>query len=67
MADASDSKVLEAIGRFVFVFQFSQLEYTIRVALGSTLSLPNGPIFHAVTASYDFRSLCQVATTSETQ
>ena len=31
MADASDSKVLEAIGRFVF--QFSQLEYTIRVAL----------------------------------
>ena len=65
MADASDSKVLEAIGRFVF--QFSQLEYTIRVALGSTLSLPNGPIFHAVTASYDFRSLCQVATTSETE
>ena len=65
MAHASDSEVLEAIGRFVF--QFSQLEYTIRVALGSTLSLPNGPIFHAVTASYDFRSLCQVATTSETQ
>jgi hypothetical protein len=43
-----------------FTFQFSQLEYTIRAVLAGALELTDAQ-FDAVTALYDFRSLCEVA------
>ena len=47
-----------------FIFEFSQLEFTIRVALGRALDV--GPIgwdderFDAVTSPSDFAALCRV-------
>jgi len=40
-----------------FVFQFSQLEFSIRVVLGGILQLTDEQ-FDAVTAPYDFLILC---------
>src|SRR5262245_4004216 len=47
----------EAIGEFVF--QFSQLEFTIKARLGAALALPDD-LFDVVTAPYDFAVLCTV-------
>jgi len=55
---ADRARVFEAIGRFIF--QFSQLEFTIRVFLATQLRLSDEE-FDAVTAPYDFRMLCAVA------
>jgi hypothetical protein len=46
-----------AIGRFIVAF--SQLERTLRSALGEALQL-NTAQFHAVTSPYDFAGLCNV-------
>jgi hypothetical protein len=46
------------IGRFTH--QFSQLEFTIRALLASALKLTDGQ-FDVVTAPYDFKTLCTVA------
>jgi hypothetical protein len=46
-----------AIGRFIF--EFSQLEFSIRAVLAGALNLPDG-YFDAVTGPYDFRMLCAV-------
>jgi hypothetical protein len=54
---ADNARVFEAIGRFIF--QFSQLEFTIKVFLGAQLGLTDTH-FDAVTAPYDFRTLCGV-------
>jgi hypothetical protein len=57
------AKLYQAIGEFIF--EFSQLEFTIRVALGSALS--DGPViwdderFDTVISPYDFATLCRVA------
>jgi hypothetical protein len=48
---------LHAIGQFIF--EFSQLEFTIRFVLAAYLDLPDG-YFDAVTGPYDFRMLCAV-------
>jgi hypothetical protein len=42
-----------------FVFQFSQLEFTVRVVLGGMLRLTDEQ-FDVVTAPYDFLMLCSV-------
>lgn len=47
----------QAIGKFVF--QFSQLEFTIRHLLSDLLELTPTQ-FYIVTASYDFATLCRV-------
>jgi hypothetical protein len=49
---------LHAVG--LFTFEFSQLEFTIRVALLGCLELPQ-EYFDIVTAPYDFAMLCKVA------
>jgi hypothetical protein len=49
--------VLQQIG--AFVFWFSQLELALRTNLADALHLP-APLYDAVTASYDFRTLCAV-------
>jgi hypothetical protein len=41
------------------VFWFSQLEGALRLSLANALELP-GALHEAVTASYDFRTLCDV-------
>lgn len=46
-----------AIGRFIF--EFSQLEFSIRFALAAYLGLPDDH-FDVVTGPYDFRMLCAV-------
>jgi hypothetical protein len=46
-----------AIGEFIF--EFSQLEFTIRFALATALNIPEGA-FSAVTSMYDFAALCRV-------
>jgi hypothetical protein len=61
-ADASSTsqdlqRLYHSIGRFIFAF--SQLEFLIRHSLGEALKLDNN-IFYAVTASYDFATLCRV-------
>jgi hypothetical protein len=48
---------LNAVGRFTF--EFSQLEFSIRVALLACLKLPQ-EYFDIVTAPYDFAMLCKV-------
>jgi hypothetical protein len=53
-----DNPILyQAIGKFVY--QFSQLEFTIRHLLSDLLELTPDQ-FHIVTASYDFATLCKV-------
>jgi len=48
-----------AIGEFIF--EFSQLEFTIRVALATLLNPAwNDDKFDAVTSPYDFAALCRV-------
>jgi hypothetical protein len=47
-----------AIGEFIF--EFSQLEFTIRHALGTALDLNDDTRFDAVTSPYDFAALCRV-------
>ena len=42
-----------------FVFWFSQIEGALRFALAGALNLPE-ELYDAVTASYDFRTLCAV-------
>ena len=42
-----------------FIFWFSQLELALRGALSDALRLPH-ELFDTVTASYDFRTLCDV-------
>jgi hypothetical protein len=51
------SKFFHLIG--LFLFNFSQLEFTIRAVLGAALNLPDGQ-FDVVTAPYDFAKLCTV-------
>jgi hypothetical protein len=50
-------ELYRAIGHFVF--QFSGLEFAIRDALGRSLKLKK-VLFHPITASYDFATLCRV-------
>jgi hypothetical protein len=47
-----------AIGEFIF--EFSQLEFTIRHALGTALGLNDDSRFDTVTSPYDFAALCRV-------
>jgi len=47
----------QAIGKFVY--QFSQLEFSIRHLLGDLLEL-HAAQFYIVTATYDFATLCRV-------
>jgi hypothetical protein len=47
-----------AIGEFVF--EFSQLEFTIRHLVGSALEL-NDEAFNIIVSPYDFATLCRVA------
>ena len=47
----------QAMGKFVY--QFSQLEYTIRYLLSDLLELTPDQ-FHIITAPYDFAALCRV-------
>ncbi len=63
-----DMEAVERLGRVrrgtylgigEFIFQFSQLEFTIKVALSAYLKLPDG-YFDVVTGPYDFRMLCAV-------
>jgi hypothetical protein len=54
------AKTFQAIGHFIY--QFSQLEFTIRAVLTAYLQLPD-QYFDAVTGPYDFRML--VAVTSK--
>lgn len=49
---------LHAVG--LFTLEFSQLEFTIRVALLACLELPQ-EYFDIITAPYDFVMLCNVA------
>jgi len=55
--DVADAKFCLAIGRFVVAF--SQLEFSLRFALGAALQLTDEQ-FDAVTATYDFSALCRV-------
>ena len=57
---ALNSRVFEAIGRFLF--QFSQLEFTMKVFLSAQIGLAEEH-FDIVTAPYDFRMLCTVTQT----
>jgi hypothetical protein len=50
-------ELYQAIGKFVY--QFSQLEYSIRHLLSDLLELTPDQ-FYIVTASYDFATLCRV-------
>src|SRR5215471_16650881 len=50
-----EERMLVQIG--AFVFSFSQVEGALRSALAEALSVP-GELYDAVTASYDFRTLC---------
>src|ERR1700722_6671759 len=54
---AGNARVFEAIGRFIF--QFSQLEFTMKAFLAAQIGLADKH-FDAVTAPYDFRMLCAV-------
>lgn len=57
--EAKGRAELLAIGEFIF--EFSQLEFTIRVALARTLNpYWDDETFDAVTSPYDFRMLCGV-------
>ena len=56
--EVSSEKTYRAIGRFVF--EFSQVEYTIRVYLAEELGL-HEDYFKAVVQSYDVALLCKVA------
>lgn len=56
---ASAEKTYRAIGRFIF--EFSQVEYTIRYYLAEEIGL-NEEHFSAVVESYDVGLLCTVAT-----
>ena len=58
------SQTFEAIG--AFVFQFSQLEFTIKHALSRALNLSDEQS-DAVTTPYDFAILCAVTRTILTQ
>ncbi len=42
-----------------FIFEFSQLEFMLRHALGEALGL-NDDRFHTITSPYDFAALCRV-------
>lgn len=53
--------LFQAIGEFIF--EFSQLEFTIRHALGAALDLRDDTLFDAVTSPYDFAALCRVTDT----
>ena len=54
---AGNAKAFQAIG--AFIFQFSQLEFTIRALLSARLQLKE-TLFDIVTAPYDFQILCTV-------
>lgn len=54
---ADNARVFEAIGRFIF--QFSQLEFTIKAYLAAQIGLADKH-FDAVTEPYDFGMLCAV-------
>ncbi len=56
-SNALRDRQFQAIGHFLF--QFSQLEFSIRAVLTGRLGL-TGDYFDAVTAPYDFRMLCAV-------
>jgi hypothetical protein len=56
--DARISRTFESIG--AFIFQFSQLEFTIQVLIGAILRLPEEQL-QIITTPYDFRMLCTVA------
>lgn len=54
---AAEEFTFRKIGEFIL--WFSQLELALRIALSDALALPH-ELFDAVTASYDFRTLCDV-------
>ena len=55
-------KLWLAIGEFIY--EFSQLEFSIRLALAEALRLGEElEMFDAVTSPYDFRTLCRVTRT----
>lgn len=54
---ATEAKVVSGIG--LFIFQFSQLEFSIRVVLASLLNLKDEQ-FDIITSPYDFATLCRV-------
>jgi hypothetical protein len=56
----NNARMFEAIGRFIF--QFSQLEFTMKAFLSAQIGLAE-KYFDAVTAPYDFRILCTVTQT----
>jgi hypothetical protein len=56
-SNALRDRQFQAIGNFLF--QFSQLEFSVRAVLTGRLGL-TGDYFDAVTAPYDFRMLCTV-------
>ena len=56
-AAAVRADTFHAIGRFIF--EFSQLEFSIRAVLAAYLNLSDEQ-FDAVTGPYDFRMLCAV-------
>lgn len=58
MADKEKDELCLAIGEFIY--EFSQLEFTMRDLLGSLLEL-EGERFDIVTSPYDFTTLCTVA------
>ena len=51
------SQLFESLG--AFFFEFSQLEYTIRVFLAARLNLTEAQ-FDIVTSPYDFSTLCRI-------
>jgi hypothetical protein len=52
-----------AIGEFIF--EFSQLEFTIRHLLASALDLKGDKSFDAIVSPYDFRTLSEPASLTE--
>jgi hypothetical protein len=57
-AEANQIQGFQAIG--AFVFEFSQLDFTIRAFLAGLLKLPDAQ-FDIVTGPYDFAMLCRVS------
>jgi hypothetical protein len=56
---SSEERAIGFLGIGRFLFEFSQLEFTIRVALANLLAL-NDNSFEIVTSPYNFAALCNV-------
>lgn len=55
---AARADLFLAIGEFIF--EFSQLEFTIRHLLGVVLEIDDGKRFNLIVSPYDFATLCRV-------